>query len=62
MKPPLKDGFGAVSGNEGLAEVMAVGDGVQGMQVGDWVIPVASGFGASVPRIEEWAQFTMTHI
>eukprot|EP01087_Luapelamoeba_hula_P008429 TRINITY_DN20_c1_g1_i3.p1 TRINITY_DN20_c1_g1~~TRINITY_DN20_c1_g1_i3.p1 ORF type:complete len:457 (+),score=128.66 TRINITY_DN20_c1_g1_i3:59-1372(+) len=35
----------AVPGNEGVAEVLAVGDGVSDLSVGDWVIPAAPGFG-----------------
>lgn len=35
----------AVGGNEGVAEVMAAGSGVKGLQKGDWVIQKAPGFG-----------------
>jgi len=35
----------AVGGNEGVAEVMALGSGVKGLQKGDWVIQKAPGFG-----------------
>ena len=35
----------AVGGNEGVAEVMATGNGVKGLQKGDWVIQRAPGFG-----------------
>ena len=35
----------AVGGNEGVAEVMAVGAGVKGLQKGDWVIQKQPGFG-----------------
>lgn len=31
--------FPAVAGNEGVAEVLAVGTGVTDMHVGDWVVP-----------------------
>ncbi|KAI9105436.1 hypothetical protein DFS34DRAFT_644251 [Phlyctochytrium arcticum] len=45
VKPVLKEGIGAVGGNEGLAEVTAIGKNVTDLQVGDWVIPSGSGFG-----------------
>ncbi|TPX67739.1 hypothetical protein SpCBS45565_g03641 [Spizellomyces sp. 'palustris'] len=45
VKPQFRDGLGAVGGNEGLAEVIAAGDDVTDLKVGDWVIPPASGFG-----------------
>ncbi|KAF2135407.1 uncharacterized protein K452DRAFT_293246 [Aplosporella prunicola CBS 121167] len=35
----------AVGGNEGVAEVVAVGSAVKGLQKGDWVIQKAPGFG-----------------
>jgi trans-2-enoyl-CoA reductase len=35
----------AVGGNEGVAEIMAVGSGVKGLQKGDWVIQKQPGFG-----------------
>ena len=35
----------AVGGNEGVAEILAVGAGVKGLQKGDWVIQKAPGFG-----------------
>ncbi|KAI8914058.1 hypothetical protein DFJ77DRAFT_490853 [Powellomyces hirtus] len=46
LKPPFNPTIGgAIGGNEGVAEVISVGDGVRGIHVGDWVIPVASGSG-----------------
>ena len=35
----------AVPGNEGCAEVVAVGEGVKTLQRGDWVVPMRSGAG-----------------
>ncbi|RIA86828.1 chaperonin 10-like protein [Glomus cerebriforme] len=35
----------AVAGNEGLAEVIAVGDQIKDFKVGDWVVIGRSGFG-----------------
>ena len=35
----------AVGGNEGVAEVIAVGDQIKDLKVGDWVITGKSGFG-----------------
>ncbi|KAK6429967.1 mitochondrial 2-enoyl thioester reductase [Oleoguttula sp. CCFEE 5521] len=35
----------AVGGNEGVAEVIALGSGVKGLKKGDWVIQRAPGFG-----------------
>lgn len=35
----------AVGGNEGLFEVIAIGDNVKGLQVGDWCIPTGVNFG-----------------
>ncbi|RUS25289.1 hypothetical protein BC938DRAFT_472372 [Jimgerdemannia flammicorona] len=35
----------AVGGNEGVAEVIAVGDEVSDVKVGDWVVTARSGFG-----------------
>lgn len=36
----------AVGGNEGVGEITAVGPGVDGLRVGDWVVPMpAAGFG-----------------
>ena len=35
----------AVGGNEGVAEVLAVGGSVKGVEKGDWVIPRRQGFG-----------------
>eukprot|EP00479_Gromia_sphaerica_P001767 TRINITY_DN12045_c0_g1_i1.p1 TRINITY_DN12045_c0_g1~~TRINITY_DN12045_c0_g1_i1.p1 ORF type:complete len:203 (-),score=42.26 TRINITY_DN12045_c0_g1_i1:411-1019(-) len=34
-----------IGGNEGVGQVVSVGDGVQGLVEGDWVIPVLPGFG-----------------
>jgi len=44
IKPRFKE-FGAVGGNEGVAEVVAVGPKVQNLVVGDWVIPDTKAFG-----------------
>ncbi|XP_066532951.1 enoyl-[acyl-carrier-protein] reductase, mitochondrial [Hoplias malabaricus] len=35
----------AVGGNEGVGEVLEVGDGVETVRPGDWVVPVDAGFG-----------------
>jgi hypothetical protein len=35
----------AVGGNEGVGEVIAVGDGVEKLAVNDWVIPAMAGLG-----------------
>lgn len=35
----------AIGGNEGVAQVLAVGDAVRGLREGDWVIPALPGFG-----------------
>mmetsp|Transcript_17214 Transcript_17214/g.28810 ORF Transcript_17214/g.28810 Transcript_17214/m.28810 type:complete len:382 (-) Transcript_17214:193-1338(-) len=35
----------AIAGNEGVGVVKAIGNGVSGFQVGDWVIPRGGGFG-----------------
>ncbi|KAL5288361.1 MECR family protein [Megaselia abdita] len=45
-KPPLP----AVAGNEGLGEVVAVGDKVESLQVGDWIVPNTNHLGT-------WATF-----
>lgn len=36
----------AIPGNEGCFEVVSVGSGVRSLRRGDWVIPLASGFGS----------------
>lgn len=41
LKPPLP----AVVGNEGVAEILDVGENVKSLKVGDWVIPNQAGFG-----------------
>ncbi|KAG9288214.1 hypothetical protein G9A89_020520 [Geosiphon pyriformis] len=35
----------AVAGNEGLAEIIAVGKDVEGLKIGDWAVMAKSGFG-----------------
>jgi trans-2-enoyl-CoA reductase len=37
--------YPAIGGNEGVAVVTEIGDDVQGLVVGDWVIPFRAGFG-----------------
>jgi len=44
IKPRFKE-FGAVGGNEGVAEVVAAGSKVKNLTVGDWVIPDTKAFG-----------------
>lgn len=49
-KPPMEKILGssepiAVGGNEGVFEVVAVGDNVKGFKVGDWTIPIEPNFG-----------------
>jgi trans-2-enoyl-CoA reductase len=41
IQPPLP----AIGGNEGVAKIIALGPGVKGLKVGDWVIPASPGFG-----------------
>lgn len=41
VKPPVP----AVGGNEGVGVVVEVGNGVKGLECGDWVIPKTFGFG-----------------
>jgi len=42
---PIKPVLPAVGGNEGVAEVVEVGEAVRGLNVGDRVIPAVAGFG-----------------
>jgi len=42
---PINPKLPAVGGNEGVAEVLAVGPAVNGLSVGDWVLPAQPGFG-----------------
>ncbi|KAG8225587.1 hypothetical protein J437_LFUL002106 [Ladona fulva] len=42
---PVKPNLPAVGGNEGVAEVQEVGDGVSYLKKGDWVIPRNTGWG-----------------
>jgi len=44
IKPRFKE-YGAVGGNEGVAEVVAAGNKVKNLTVGDWVIPDTKAFG-----------------
>jgi len=44
IKPRFKE-YGAVGGNEGVAEVIAAGSKVKNLTVGDWVIPDTKAFG-----------------
>ncbi|KAI8912724.1 hypothetical protein EDD86DRAFT_202124 [Gorgonomyces haynaldii] len=41
---PRFHSFGAIGGNEGVAEIVGVGNQVQDLKLGDWVIPVAASF------------------
>ncbi|RUS18192.1 LOW QUALITY PROTEIN: hypothetical protein BC937DRAFT_89053 [Endogone sp. FLAS-F59071] len=55
----------AIGGNEGVAMVVAVGDEVSGIKVGDWVVMAESGFGActlcfSVVEIEAFTTASKT--
>ncbi|KAJ2449810.1 mitochondrial 2-enoyl thioester reductase [Coemansia sp. RSA 2336] len=43
----------AVGGNEGVGEIIRVGDGVRGLQVGDWVVPQRAG------QFGTWCTHTM---
>ncbi|KAJ1864515.1 mitochondrial 2-enoyl thioester reductase [Coemansia sp. RSA 989] len=47
--------YAAVGGNEGVGEVIRVGDGVHGLQVGDWVVPQRAG------QFGTWCTHTMTN-
>ena len=42
-KPSWKDSEGYSAGNEGVAQVEAIGESVKTLSVGDWVIPASSG-------------------
>lgn len=42
---PILPEFPAVGGNEGVGEVVEVGEEVSSVRVGDWVLPVDAGFG-----------------
>ncbi|CAH1800309.1 unnamed protein product [Owenia fusiformis] len=42
---PVKPSLPAVGGNEGVGEVLAVGDDVTSFKEGDWVLPSSPGFG-----------------
>ncbi|XP_062406520.1 enoyl-[acyl-carrier-protein] reductase, mitochondrial [Sardina pilchardus] len=42
---PILPEFPAVGGNEGVGEVVEVGEEVTSVRVGDWVLPVDAGFG-----------------
>lgn len=42
---PILPEFPAVGGNEGVGEVVEVGEEVSSLRVGDWVLPVDAGFG-----------------
>jgi len=44
IKPRFKE-YGAVGGNEGVAEVVATGSKVKNLTIGDWVIPDTKAFG-----------------
>jgi len=47
--PPLP----AVGGSEGIGKIAAVGDGVKGLKVDDYVIPAKAGFGTRMPITSE---------
>lgn len=42
---PIKPTLPAIPGNEGVAEIIAVGDDVKKLKIGDWVIPVKNAWG-----------------
>ena len=44
VKPEFRD-FGAIPGNEGVGQIIAIGNKVENFRIGDWVIPCNSGFG-----------------
>lgn len=44
IKPRFKE-YGAIGGNEGVAEVVSIGNSVKDVSVGDWVLPVTKAFG-----------------
>jgi trans-2-enoyl-CoA reductase len=47
-RPVFVEGIGAIAGNEGVAEVVEVGNRVtqqRDLKVGDWVIPANASFG-----------------
>ncbi len=50
IQPPLS-ADGVVAGNEGVARVVAVGSAVEGLAVGDWVVPNVAAFGTCDVRI-----------
>ena len=39
----------AVGGNEGVAEIVKVGEDVKSVQPGDWVLPAIAAFGKRLP-------------
>ncbi|KAL6609050.1 hypothetical protein U3516DRAFT_872911 [Neocallimastix sp. 'constans'] len=43
IKPRFR-GYGAIGGNEGVAEVVAAGSKIKNMTIGDWVIPDTKAF------------------
>ncbi|KAJ3056457.1 hypothetical protein HK097_006776 [Rhizophlyctis rosea] len=47
-KPTFHPDVGAIGGNEGVAEVVAVGERVKNLTVGDWVIPTKTAIGDTV--------------
>lgn len=42
---PVKPEFPAIPGNEGVAEIIAVGDEVSNLKIGDWVVPATNAWG-----------------
>lgn len=56
LKPTFTKNLGteeevAVGGNEGVAEIIAIGDNVKSLQVGDWVVMGRSGFGEHLKSV-----------
>ena len=47
---PLKPSLPAVGGNEGVGEVVSVGENVEHLTIGDWVVPGSSGMGTWCTR------------
>lgn len=43
---PVLPSLPAVAGNEGVGQIVAVGNGVKNMKVNDFVLPSKPGFGA----------------
>ncbi|KAK2147026.1 hypothetical protein LSH36_573g04012 [Paralvinella palmiformis] len=57
---PIKPGLPAIGGNEGVGEVIQVGDNVKILRKGDWVVPKSSGWGTWRTHVYSLANEVMT--